>query len=160
MTTQSRVPSWAGLVCAALTLGVLAQARAPVVVAANWRIDPARTHIAFAIDAVGYPHTNGQFLQFAGCISVDFEHPERSGVSFQVESQSVDGRSTITCARMLSSAPRVFRQSTLSRVRSQRLTTTRSGLSAWSGSPVCPSRGRQTFIAIHAAYRPNRRERC
>ena len=90
MTTQSRVPLRAGLVCAALTLGGLAQARAPAVAAANWRIDPARTHIAFAIDAVGYPRTHGQFRQFAGRISVDFEHPERSSVSFQVQSQSVD----------------------------------------------------------------------
>jgi len=90
VTTQSRVPLRAGLVCAALTLGGLAQARAPAVAAANWRIDPARTHIAFAIDAVGYPRTHGQFRQFAGRISVDFEHPERSSVSFQVQSQSMD----------------------------------------------------------------------
>jgi polyisoprenoid-binding protein YceI len=63
MTTQSRVPLWAGLVGAALTFCVIAQARAPAVAAANWRIDPARTHIAFAIDAVGYPRTHGQFRQ-------------------------------------------------------------------------------------------------
>jgi polyisoprenoid-binding protein YceI len=31
-----------------------------------------------------------EFRQFAGRISVDFEHPERSSVSFQVQSQSMD----------------------------------------------------------------------
>ena len=78
------------LVCTALTLGVLAQAHVPAAAAANWRVDPARTHIAFAIDTVGYPRTHGQFRQFAGRISVDFEHPDKSSVSFHVQSQSVD----------------------------------------------------------------------
>jgi polyisoprenoid-binding protein YceI len=90
MTTRINVSLQAGLVCAALTLGVLAQAYAPAVAAANWRIDPARTHIAFAIDSVGYPRTRGQFREFAGRISVDFEHPDKSSVSFHVQSQSVD----------------------------------------------------------------------
>ena len=89
MTTQSYVSLRAGLAWAALTLGILAQTQAPAA-AANWRIDPARTHIAFAIDAVGYPRTHGQFRQFAGRISVDFEHPDKSRVSFHVESVSVD----------------------------------------------------------------------
>ena len=89
MTTQSYVSLQAGLAWAALTLGILAQTQAPAA-AANWRIDPARTHIAFAIDAVGYPRTHGQFRQFAGRISVDFEHPDKSRVSFHVESESVD----------------------------------------------------------------------
>ena len=90
MTTQSHGSLRAGLVCAALTLCVLAQAQAPALAATNWRIDPARTHIAFAIDAVGYPRTHGQFRQFAGRISVDFEHPDKSSVSFHVQSQSVE----------------------------------------------------------------------
>lgn len=90
MTTQSNMPLRAGLVCAALTLGVLGQAHAPAAAGANWRIDPARTHIAFAIDAVGYPRTRGQFRQFAGRISVDFERPDKSSVVFHVQSQSVD----------------------------------------------------------------------
>ena len=94
MTTQSNVPLWAGLLCAALTLGVLAQACAPAAAAANWRIDPTRTQIAFAIDAVGYPRTRGQFRQFTGRISLDFARPEKSAVSFHVQSQSVDAGST------------------------------------------------------------------
>ena len=94
MTTQSNVPLWASLLRAALTLGVLAQACAPAAAAANWRIDPTRTQIAFAIDAVGYPRTRGQFRQFTGRISLDFARPEKSAVSFHVQSQSVDAGST------------------------------------------------------------------
>jgi polyisoprenoid-binding protein YceI len=90
MTRQSHVSLRASLFGAALALGALAHAHAPAVAAANWRIDPARTHIAFAIDAVGYPRTHGQFRQFAGRISVDFAHPDRSSVSFHVQSRSVD----------------------------------------------------------------------
>lgn len=58
--------------------------------AADWRIDPGRTTIGFAIDAVGFPRTEGHFRRFAGRISVDFDHPERSSVVFHVQSQSVD----------------------------------------------------------------------
>jgi polyisoprenoid-binding protein YceI len=90
MTTRSLAPLWAGLIPAVLTIGILAQAHAPAVAATNWRIDPARTHIAFAIDAIGYPRTHGQFRQFAGRISVDFAHPGKSSVSFHVQSRSVD----------------------------------------------------------------------
>ena len=82
------------LFCSALALGMLAQAHAPAVAATNWRIDPARTHIAFAIDAIGYPRTHGQFRQFVGRISVDFAHPDKSSVSFHVQSRSVDVGST------------------------------------------------------------------
>ena len=77
------------IACAIMTLGLLAQVPA-LAAAANWRINPARTHIAFAIDAVGYPRTHGQFHQFSGRISVDFDHPDRSSVTFHVQSQSVD----------------------------------------------------------------------
>ena len=89
MTTRSLAPLWAGLIPVALTFGILAQTEVPAATT-NWRIDPARTHIAFAIDAVGYPRTRGQFRQFAGRISVDFAHPDRSSVSFHVQSRSVD----------------------------------------------------------------------
>ena len=77
-------------ICAIVALGALAQAPTPAVSAANWKIDPSRTHIEFAIDAVGYPRTEGQFRRFEGRISVDFDHPDRSSVAFHVQSQSVD----------------------------------------------------------------------
>lgn len=88
MTTQGNLRAL--LFFAALTLAVLAKAHVPALAAANWRIDPARTHIAFAIDSVGYPRTRGQFRQFQGRISIDFAHPDRSSVAFHVQSQSVD----------------------------------------------------------------------
>ncbi len=86
MTTRGGL---ALFVSATLTLGAL-QPGAPAFAAANWRIDPARTHIAFAIDAVGYPRTRGEFRQFDGRISVDLKHPDRSSVAFHVQSKSVD----------------------------------------------------------------------
>jgi|SRR5271166_279466 len=76
------------LLAAALAALALAQRTAPA--AANWRIDPARTEIAFAIEAVGFPRTEGRFRRFEGRISVDFDHPERSSVAFRVQSGSVD----------------------------------------------------------------------
>jgi polyisoprenoid-binding protein YceI len=93
MTTRDKIIQRAGIVCVILALGVLGQTRVPAAASANYRIDPARTHIAFAIDAVGYPRTHGQFRQFAGRISVDLDHPDRSSVTFHVQSQSVDAGS-------------------------------------------------------------------
>jgi polyisoprenoid-binding protein YceI len=78
------------IVCAIVTLGLAPQVAALAAAPANWRINPERTHIAFAIDAVGYPRTHGQFRQFSGRISVDFDHPDRSNVTFHVQTQSVD----------------------------------------------------------------------
>ena len=78
------------IACAILTLGLFPQVAALAAGSASWRVNPARTHIAFAIDAVGYPRTHGQFRQFDGRISVDLDHPDRSSVTFHVQSQSVD----------------------------------------------------------------------
>src|SRR5579863_9900807 len=75
----------ASLLAAALALVPLA---APA--KSNWKIDPARTHIKFAIDATGWPRTTGEFRKFDGRIAVDFEQPERSSVSFTVTATSVD----------------------------------------------------------------------
>jgi polyisoprenoid-binding protein YceI len=79
--------SYARFACAAV---VLAAAPAPTLAATNWKIDPSRTQIAFAIDAVGYPRTEGHFRRFEGRISVDFDKPEKSSVAFHVQSGSVD----------------------------------------------------------------------
>ena len=73
--------------CAAVAL---AAAPSPAPAATNWKIDPTRTSIAFAIDAVGYPRTEGHFRRFEGRISVDFDRPEKSSVAFHVRSGSVD----------------------------------------------------------------------
>jgi polyisoprenoid-binding protein YceI len=66
------------------------QTSASAFAADDWRIDPARTTIGFAIDAVGFPRTKGRFRRFEGRILVDFDHPGRSSVVFHVQSQSVD----------------------------------------------------------------------
>jgi polyisoprenoid-binding protein YceI len=58
--------------------------------AMTWTIDPANAHIEFAIDGFGYPRTKGLFRRFEGRISVDFEQPDRSSVTFHVQSRSVD----------------------------------------------------------------------
>lgn len=58
--------------------------------ATHWRIDPARTRIAFAIDAVGYPRTQGRFQRFDGRVAIDFADPAKSSVAFHVQSNSVD----------------------------------------------------------------------
>jgi polyisoprenoid-binding protein YceI len=78
--------------CAVFALSVLTGIAAPSLAAprSNWEIDPSRTHISFSIDAVGYPRTEGQFRRFDGRVSVDFDHPGQSRVSFNVEAQSVD----------------------------------------------------------------------
>jgi polyisoprenoid-binding protein YceI len=88
-TQKSKTPRRAAV--AALLLAVLAitpQSRATP--RSNWAIDPARTRISFSIDAIGYPRTEGEFRRFDGRISVDFDHPAQSRVSFHVEAQSID----------------------------------------------------------------------
>jgi polyisoprenoid-binding protein YceI len=56
----------------------------------RWGVDPAHTEIAFSIDAVGYPRTEGRFTRFDGRIAIDLDRPERSRVAFHVETRSVD----------------------------------------------------------------------
>jgi polyisoprenoid-binding protein YceI len=94
MTAREEILHRVRVVCAILAFSLFALAPTSGVASANWRIDPARTHIAFAIDAVGYPRTHGQFRQFSGRIAVDLDHPDRSSVTFHVQSQSVDVGST------------------------------------------------------------------
>jgi polyisoprenoid-binding protein YceI len=90
VTAYFKVSRFALNLSAALALGVLALGPSSAASTAKWKIDPARTHIAFAIDAVGYPRTEGQFRRFDGRVSVDFDHPGKSSVAFHVQSQSVD----------------------------------------------------------------------
>jgi len=90
MRTPDKIIQRTRMILAILAVGAVAHSCMAALAAANWRIDPARTHIAFAIDAVGYPRTHGQFRQFQGRISIDFAHPGKSSVAFHVQSQSVD----------------------------------------------------------------------
>jgi polyisoprenoid-binding protein YceI len=87
--------SMAALRTGALTLAVASTApgqAAPSL--SNWAINPARTHIGFSIDAVGWPRTAGKFERFSGQIAVDFDHPAKSRVKFSVQSSSVDAGSS------------------------------------------------------------------
>jgi polyisoprenoid-binding protein YceI len=81
-----RRPVIAAALLAVLTIGPSSAASAR----SHWSIDPARTRISFSIDAIGYPRTDGQFRRFDGRITVDFDHPDQSRVSFHVQSQSID----------------------------------------------------------------------
>ncbi len=80
------------LTLAVAALGAAAAFYAPAAAEAvsQWRIDPARTTIAFAIDAVGYPRTEGRFDAFDGKIAIDFSRPDKSRDAFHVRSASVD----------------------------------------------------------------------
>ncbi len=75
---------------AGFALAALAVSSTPSRSASHWAIDPARTHIAFFVDAIAYPRTHGEFHEFDGTIAVDLEHPARSRVSFHVRAQSVE----------------------------------------------------------------------
>jgi polyisoprenoid-binding protein YceI len=60
-------------------------------------IDPRRTDIRFAVDAIGWPTTTGRFREFDGRLSINFETPARSSVRFTVRTGSVDaGGAAIT----------------------------------------------------------------
>ena len=72
--------------------------------ASTWRIDPARTQIAFAVEAVGFPRTEGRFAAFVGQITIDVDRPERSSVAFHVRSDSVEVGSASFSAYLRSSA--------------------------------------------------------
>jgi polyisoprenoid-binding protein YceI len=54
------------------------------------RINPAKTTIAFSIDAVGWPTTQGYFRDFDGKIVIDLDSPSKSSVEFKVAAASVD----------------------------------------------------------------------
>ena len=84
-------------VVAVLTLGAAAGR-------SNWVIDPKKTRISFAVDATGWPKTVGVFKDFDGNISVDFEKPKLSHVTFKVRTGSVDVGSDILASLIRSSA--------------------------------------------------------
>ena len=125
MIAREKAMSRVRVACAILMLGLLPQAVALAAAPANWRINPERTHIAFAIDAVGYPRTRGQFKQFSGRISVDFDHPDQQQrdipCAIAVGGRRLARHSTTICARTRSSTPRIPRRSISSRNRSQKV---------------------------------------
>lgn len=80
----------AWLIAAVAGAGAFANRSAAATDRAAWRIDPARTHIGFIVDAVGFPRTQGEFRVFNGRLSIDFDRPAASRVAFTVRSDSVE----------------------------------------------------------------------
>jgi polyisoprenoid-binding protein YceI len=79
------------LVVAALSImTLLGTAPANSAEARNWHINPSRTSVGFVVDGVGWPRTKGQFHDFDGRISINFDNPAASHVSFKVAAKSVD----------------------------------------------------------------------
>lgn len=87
LRNQKRLLTQALLAMAAFLTPAPSDAAGPT---GNWNIDPAHTEIAFSIDAVGYPKTQGEFRQFDGRISINLDRPEKSSVAFHVKTGSVD----------------------------------------------------------------------
>jgi polyisoprenoid-binding protein YceI len=56
----------------------------------SWRIDEARSSIAFRLDGVSFPQTRGHFTRHSGRILIDFEHPAKSFTTFTADAASVD----------------------------------------------------------------------
>lgn len=63
--------------------------------AAPYRVETGRTHIAFAIGAKGYPVTEGEFHRFNASLAIDAAAPARSTVSFTVAAASIDTRAAM-----------------------------------------------------------------
>jgi polyisoprenoid-binding protein YceI len=55
-----------------------------------WALDPAHTHIGFAVDATGFPRTKGEFRVFKGRLSVNLDKPALSHVAFTAQTGSID----------------------------------------------------------------------
>jgi polyisoprenoid-binding protein YceI len=52
-------------------------------------VDPRRTRIAFGIDSIGWPRTEGEFRNFSGQLTIDFDRPQRSKAEFTVDAGSL-----------------------------------------------------------------------
>lgn len=73
-----------------LMIGLLGASQANSAETRSWRINPARTSVGFVVDGVGWPRTKGRFHDFEGKISINFDNPAASRVSFRVVAKSVD----------------------------------------------------------------------
>jgi len=90
LTASPRRAVAALLVAMVVGAAALAGREAAATERGAWRIDPARTHIGFVVDAVGFPRTQGEFRAFSGRLSVDFDRPAASHVAFTVRSDSIE----------------------------------------------------------------------
>jgi len=89
ISTSPRAAAW--LVAAVVSAAAFADRSSGAALEHGaWRIDPARTHIGFVVDAVGFPRTKGEFRVFNGRLSIDLDRPAASRVTFTVSSDSID----------------------------------------------------------------------
>jgi polyisoprenoid-binding protein YceI len=58
----------------------------------SWRIDPAHSHIQFAVRHMMISTVRGEFERFGGTISFDPENPEQSEVSVRIDAASINTR--------------------------------------------------------------------
>jgi polyisoprenoid-binding protein YceI len=54
------------------------------------RLTPATVKFSFVVDATGWPKTKGTFTSFDGQLSVDFDKPASSAVTFKVATRSIN----------------------------------------------------------------------
>ena len=99
--------SGARLYAAALTaMTLLGTAQADSAEARNWRINPSRTSVGFVVDGIGWPRTKGQFHDFDGRISINFDNPGASHVSLSISRLGRTARSHKRCTEATSSIKR------------------------------------------------------
>lgn len=56
----------------------------------TYKVDPAHTHIAFAVNHISFADTRGQFRKISGEYTLDAENLENSSVNIVVQATSVD----------------------------------------------------------------------
>jgi polyisoprenoid-binding protein YceI len=74
---------------AIVSLFLLLGLGAPAIARDTWVIEPARTEISFDVPSAVWGDTHGVFTSFDGQVSIDFDRPERSRVSFMVKTASL-----------------------------------------------------------------------
>jgi polyisoprenoid-binding protein YceI len=104
LATRRRPRLWSRSVLALAFASLAAVPRAGAAAVDRWALDPARTHISFSVDAIGYARAAGEFRSFDGRVAVDFEHPALSRVDFRVQAMSIDAGSQMLSAYLRSDA--------------------------------------------------------
>ncbi len=62
----------------------------PACARSKLQLSPETARFSFVVDAVGWPKTKGTFNVFSGNLSVDFDRPDASHVTFQVTTRSIN----------------------------------------------------------------------
>jgi polyisoprenoid-binding protein YceI len=69
-----------------------------------WNIDPAHSHVSFAIRVLGVTTTRGRFNALRGQLSLDEQNPASSWVEAEVDAASLDTRNRLRDAHLRSAA--------------------------------------------------------